>query len=47
MKPALIAGLAILLALDWAAFDDITTGSEPSFNYLLFRKHNHHKYINW
>lgn len=30
-KPMLVAGLAILLALDWAALDDITTGSEPSF----------------
>lgn len=30
MKPILIVVIVALLALDWAALDDITTGSEPS-----------------
>ena len=29
-KSLIIVSIAILLALDWAALDDITTGKEPT-----------------
>jgi len=31
MKRLLWLAVVVLLALDWAALDDITTGREPSF----------------
>ena len=31
MKSMCYIGIGVVLALDWAALDDITTGNEPDF----------------